>query len=125
MSYNGDVTIHVQRAEFLKDNDLFGKMDPYLKISCGTNEFKTKVAKNKGKAPDWNETFTFSVMGEQNVKIEAYDSDSAGSDDLLGTDSISLARAFLHGSDMEPKKLYDKKGNSVGQVFLKITFQRR
>ena len=44
---------------------MFGKADPYARLSVGIQEFSTKPNPGGGKNPIWNEEFVFDVSNER------------------------------------------------------------
>lgn len=40
--------------------------DPYCVVKCGGQTFKTKVAKDGGKNPQWNDTFSMAIVSQWN-----------------------------------------------------------
>ena len=44
---------------------MFGKADPYARLSIGIQEFSTKPNPGGGKNPIWNEEFIFEVANER------------------------------------------------------------
>jgi len=83
--------ITAERAEGLKDKDLFSKSDPYLKIEFGGKHFKTRSIKND-RSPYWNETFHFKLSASHvnDIHITVMDSDITF-DDTIGSATISRA----------------------------------
>jgi hypothetical protein len=69
MNLPRELTVTLQRAEGLKDHDLFTKQDPYAIITCGARKQRSRVHKSGGSNPVWNQTFTFSVMNEQEIDV--------------------------------------------------------
>lgn len=51
----GKISIRVVEANLTRDTELFAKMDPYAKISCGAHSWTTRVHEKGGKKPKWNE----------------------------------------------------------------------
>ena len=49
--------IIIKSATFLKDADMVGKQDPYIKFEYEGKSLKTDVKDDAGKAAEWNETF--------------------------------------------------------------------
>ena len=41
-------------AQLTHDTEMFGKMDPFVKITSGHLGIKTSVDENGGKKPTWN-----------------------------------------------------------------------
>jgi Ca2+-dependent lipid-binding protein len=88
MSFTSIIKVDVKRATGLKDEDAFGKSDPYVVIKFENNEAhpekaQTKVAKGSVN-PTWDESFYFLVKDDcKSFKVEVYDDDSL-KDDKLG-----------------------------------------
>ncbi|MCL7050015.1 hypothetical protein MKW94_009482 [Papaver nudicaule] len=66
----GTLEVLLVDASQLKNTDFIGKMDPYVVIQFGNQERKSTVARGEGKAPLWNEKFTFDVEYPDNVRDE-------------------------------------------------------
>lgn len=47
----------IKSATFLKDSDMIGKQDPYIKFNYESKDLKTDVKDDAGLAAEWNETF--------------------------------------------------------------------
>jgi len=63
----GKLTLNVVAGKGLKDMELIGKMDPYVVLKCGKEEFKTKVQKKAGCNPTFNQSFIFNLEGKEDV----------------------------------------------------------
>ncbi|CAB4269915.1 unnamed protein product [Prunus armeniaca] len=78
---------------------LASDMDPYVLLTLRTQEKKSNVVSGQGSAPEWNETFVFTVsddVSELHLKIMKKDNFSA--DDFVGEATISLEPIFTEGS---------------------------
>lgn len=75
--------VTVIEGKLLKDKKMFGKMDSYVSIEYQGTCYQTKVDKNGGLTPKWNQTLVIPVksMGDD-LKI------SCLADGLLGLDII-------------------------------------
>ncbi|XP_076930684.1 16 kDa phloem protein 2-like [Bidens hawaiensis] len=93
----GKLQVLLVNAKGLQDTDFFTKMDPYVTIICRTQEQKSNVASGQGSSPEWNETFVFSLTGdeEQELVIKIKDSDVGSEDDIVGEAKIPLEPLFL------------------------------
>lgn len=54
----------IVEANFLKDHDLVGKMDPFIQFQYGRESKKTSVAEDQGKTPKFDEKFTLSNIAD-------------------------------------------------------------
>lgn len=89
--YQGTLNINPIGAKLKRDTDFFSKMDPYLKVTVGGETFKTKVHKNGGKNPIWQNSFSFNLMGRADmVHITCFDKDVFTNDDFIGETSIPI-----------------------------------
>ena len=52
---------------------MFGKADPYAKITIGSTVFETPPHAGGGKDPEWNAEHTFEISTEKEALIEIYD----------------------------------------------------
>ena len=57
----GTLIIKILYGKFVKSADLFGYMDPYIKLLYNLKEYRTKTIKNSGKEADWNEIIVIDV----------------------------------------------------------------
>ncbi len=92
-----------------QDKDWFGRQDPYCVVTCGSQTFRTRTAKDAGRNPVWNETFRFSVVNENEVVLLVKDEDVVR-DDVIGTACISLARARAQLSEKVTAPVVAPKG---------------
>ncbi|OMJ84219.1 hypothetical protein SteCoe_14706 [Stentor coeruleus] len=122
-----DVLTFKLKGEHLDEKDWFGKSDPYLIIyrsldsNTWTEIFKSEVIKDTTN-PMWNQ-FTIPAQKLCNgdmkkpIKIECYDWDTIGSDELIGTAIVDLEHLSQHGWRFElqtpEKKL---KGQNCGEI---------
>merc|ERR1712130_677344 len=87
-----ELHVTVERARDLEKRGMFGKADPYLRISFGDQIVKSKTI-NNDLNPDWNFKTSFNIEEENknDLLIEIFDKDTASKDDLMGKTSISPA----------------------------------
>ena len=114
--------ITILNGEFLNNKDWFGKMDPYVKISCGPHNFKTKTNMNAGLHAVWNDEKFLIPTNDLHcdktiVKFEAWDYDSITADDPIGYGEILLY-------DLEMKKEHfislSKAGKAEGHLKINV-----
>ena len=86
---HGTLKLTAVSGNFKNDADPIGKMDPYVIFQVGSQKFKTKVAKDAGATPSWNETFIFQLQGDHQLTFKIYDED-LGPDDLVGSGTVDL-----------------------------------
>ncbi|XP_044486020.1 16 kDa phloem protein 2 isoform X2 [Mangifera indica] len=120
----GTLEVLLVGAKGLEDTDFLGNMDPYVTLTCRTQERKSSVASGQGTQPKWNENFTFTVSdGTKELKIRIMDSDFATSDDFVGEATIPLEPVFMERS--HPPTAYNvvKDGKFQGEIQLGLTFK--
>lgn len=99
--------------------------DPYCILSLGLQTRKSSV-KKKTLNPQYNETFSFSWDGKDNLKIEIFDRDDLSKDDHMGVAEVDLE--FLRKNDEKPFKFWvpilhrKHRDKQQGELRLEITF---
>jgi Ca2+-dependent lipid-binding protein len=108
-------------AKLTYDTEWFGKMDPYAKITVGGSVFKTTPAHDQGKNPNWQDTFTFRVNGDQVLQVQLYDQDDASADDFIAEGVVNLSEVYNRRqvSNWFPLQ---RKGTSAGQIMINLEF---
>ena len=113
-----DVTII--DATFLKDADMFGKQDPFIKFKYGRGEFATTVKDDAGKYAEWNEKFTLSSIEkwlDNDLVLEAMEKDLASSDFLGSTKPIKFRElASWEGLVKHDVQIFDEKKKVCGSM---------
>lgn len=89
----GELKFTLQFAKDLKDQDWFGKQDPYCFIECGGQKLRSRTHIDGGRNPVWNETFSFQIINENEIVVTIMDEDTFSKDDLIGVARIPLAAA--------------------------------
>ena len=106
MNSNCRLELIIKEAHFLKDADLIGKQDPYIKFKYANKYIQTDVKDGAGKDAVWqNEKFSLNnieaqILAGKKLILEAYDKDVATSDWLGSTSQISFSPLI---QDDEPK----------------------
>ncbi|KAF8769306.1 hypothetical protein HU200_006820 [Digitaria exilis] len=97
-------------------------MDPYVILTCRTQEQKSSVAKGAGSEPEWNETFIFTVSDDTpQLHLKIMDSDITA-DDFVGEAAISLEALFQEGSLPPTVHPVVKEEKYCGEIKLALTF---
>eukprot|EP01053_Blabericola_migrator_P009690 Blabericola_migrator_1__9689@NODE_52_length_16271_cov_146_860775_g48_i0_p1_GENE_NODE_52_length_16271_cov_146_860775_g48_i0NODE_52_length_16271_cov_146_860775_g48_i0_p1_ORF_typecomplete_len3312_score546_95C2/PF00168_30/7_3e16C2/PF00168_30/0_75MORN/PF02493_20/3_1e02MORN/PF02493_20/38MORN/PF02493_20/0_12MORN/PF02493_20/0_29MORN/PF02493_20/15MORN/PF02493_20/44MORN/PF02493_20/3_7e02MORN/PF02493_20/1_9MORN/PF02493_20/0_00039MORN/PF02493_20/0_71PipA/PF07108_11/1_4PipA/PF07108_11/1_1e03_NODE_52_length_1 len=121
------VKLFVVEGRNMKDQDTIGSMDPYVIVSYGASKKKTKPIKSGGSNCKFNKTLMFpEERGIDKLKVEVWDSDRIGKDDLVGVGEVSMAKALRTGEDLsqivtlmfEKKGKAEKRGELVINLFL-------
>ncbi|KAL0373231.1 UNVERIFIED_CONTAM: Elicitor-responsive protein 3 [Sesamum calycinum] len=95
----GTLEVLLVGAKGLENTDFLSNMDPYVTITCRTQEKKSSVASGKGSDPEWNETFVFALSDDvPELLIKILDSDGVSGDDFVGEAKIPLEPLFAEGS---------------------------
>ncbi|KAG2633081.1 calcium-dependent lipid-binding protein-like isoform X1 [Panicum virgatum] len=127
----GKLSVTVVKATSLKNKELIGKSDPYVKLYVRPMfKVKTKVI-DDNLNPEWNETFELIVEDKetQSVIFEVYDEDKLQQDKRLGVAKLALnslepeitrevTLKLLHSVD--PLKNRDTKDR--GTLHLKVMY---
>lgn len=114
------VTVHGARE--LYDTNILSRMDPYCIVTLGGQEYKTNVDTKGSKTPKWDQTFTFSYVGETTMRFKVMDKDKFTSDDYVGLADVSLG-PIIHGTRkyLTELQLSRKEGKTAG--FLKVSIE--
>ena len=96
----GILSVTVNFANNLKNHDFLSKQDPYCILRCGGQTVRTSTAHAAGSSPVWHETFSFSLINENQLEITLMDHDTFTRDDIIGNCSVSLAQARVRGSEV-------------------------
>ncbi|XP_059302266.1 16 kDa phloem protein 2-like [Lycium ferocissimum] len=81
----GTLEVYIADARDLEDQNWLTDMNPYVVITCRTQEKKTSTASGEGSDPEWNESFLFTISrGCDEINIKIMDENTFGSDDYIG-----------------------------------------
>jgi len=103
---------------------MFGKADPYAKITIGAQQFTTRHHSGGGKNPEWNEEFVFEVSNEKEAEIEVLDKDTVGNDKFMGRCKVNIMDWISSGFFEGDLELTDKVGKPVGSLTVSAKFNR-
>ncbi|KQJ85348.1 elicitor-responsive protein 3 [Brachypodium distachyon] len=123
----GTLEVLLVCAKGLDDSDFFNKMDPYVILTCRSQEQKSTVAKGAGGEPEWNETFVFTVsVGDDDdapeLIVKIMDSDELSADDFVGEATIPLEAVLLEGNLAPAVHRVVKEDEYCGEIKLALTF---
>ena len=122
----GTFIVKCRSAKLIRDTEVFGKMDPYCKISIGEQIQKTKIQDNVGKNPVWEETFKFKATLGDVVNYAVWDDEgSLKKDVLIGNNSFCISELYVnkkYETDFELFYEKSKKQEKAGEVCLEIEF---
>ncbi|KAI3935583.1 hypothetical protein MKW92_031826 [Papaver armeniacum] len=137
----GTLEVLLVDASKLKDTDFIGKMDPYVIIQFGNQKRKSTVARDDGKAPLWNEKFTFDVEYPDNIRDEHHqyklnltimDKDRFSRDDFVGESTIYVTDVLSLGAENGTSEVRTSKYRVVlhnktyyGEIRVGISFTRK
>ena len=87
--------VTIVSATFLKDTDLFGKQDPFIRFQFGDKKLETDVMDNAGLNAKFDQKFCLrniqkEVLESKRAVFQAYDKDLTSSDLLGKTKPISF-----------------------------------
>ncbi|MCD7460859.1 c-5 sterol desaturase [Datura stramonium] len=119
----GKLEVLLVGAKGLENTDFLNNMDPYVILTCRSQEKKSSVASGEGSEPEWNETFVFSISeGVEELFLKIMDSDSIGNDDFVGEAKIPIEPVFSEGSI--PTTCYNvvKDEEYCGEIRVGLTF---
>ena len=99
----GTLVVKVVSAALKSDEDLIGKMDPYVSLEyTGQPLQRTKVAESGGETSVWNETFKYPITKVQDLKntlkLAIMDEDLFSKEDL-GHETFHLGLLYNNGRE--------------------------
>ena len=118
MGDEGKLSVWLHEAHLTHDTEVFGKMDPYCKMQCREQEWRSGTDTNGGKKPKWiNERFDIDVhyLGDD-LHFHLWD-DDVGKDESIGQGSTKLAALVLDGGINEWFDI-QYKGKPAGKIHL-------
>ncbi|KAF9109469.1 hypothetical protein BGX27_007587 [Mortierella sp. AM989] len=120
------LSIVAHSASVLKDVEMFGKQDPYLRFSLDLSNSesfqKTFVHKNAGKNPVWNQSFNIPLSGEPDLFVEIMDEETTA-DAVIAFASIPINQV-VHapgGSMNGVFTVFSPDGNPNGDVNITLS----
>ncbi|GAB4861814.1 c-5 sterol desaturase [Ancistrocladus abbreviatus] len=119
----GKLEVLLVSAKGLEDTDFLSDIDPYVILTCRSQEQKSSIASGAGSNPEWNETFIFTIASsapELNIKI--MDKDTFSADDFVGEANIPLDAVFAEGDVPTTSYNIVKDGEYRGEVRVALTF---
>ncbi|CAG8634902.1 3812_t:CDS:2 [Funneliformis caledonium] len=93
----GSLKVIVVEAKKLSDLDLIGKSDPYVKLVLDENKSQQTTIKKSDLSPKYNEEFDFTTDGQKELKVEVWDRNTIGSDEIIGSEVIPLNTVYTKG----------------------------
>merc|ERR1712096_31804 len=87
----GKLVITVFKANNIEKKGMFGKADPYVKLTLGKKKTQSPTVKNNHN-PEWNFKASFDIDRNisEDIQIEVFDED-LGQDDSLGHTSLNIS----------------------------------
>ena len=125
---NGELAVRRITARGLTNKELFGKSDPYVKLSLEGNDMvQTKVKSGEGDNVTWdNLDYKFAVtdfvLRGKDMLVEVFDENSLRADTLIGRAETSMKAAGASnkiGSSVEISvAIRDAVGRKTGRIIL-------
>ena len=104
------VTLNGFSAQFQKDADFFGRMDPYFIIlQNGKQLYRSSVQNGAGKTPRWPDSTTLMVDPNSQFEVRFYDKDTF-IDDSIGTAIFPGAQLLQPGVKSIPLQSRSNSG---------------
>lgn len=103
---------------------MYGKADPYVKLTVGTQIFSSNPHVGGGTNPVWNADHAFDISTEKEMLIEVYDKEKVGNDKFMGYKRVGIVDWIASGSFSGDIDITDKSERPVGKVNLSAKFNR-
>ncbi|CAD5177323.1 elicitor-responsive protein 1-like isoform X1 [Musa acuminata AAA Group] len=133
----GELEVLLVDAKGLAGADVIGKIDPYVVIQYRDQERKSRIARNQGRNPIWNQTLKFPVYSsainnpiQHKLTLRIMDYDTVTADDFIGHATIHVGEVIASGmekgiAELPPTKyrvvLEDKRYH--GAIRVGVTFR--
>jgi len=132
----GVVTVVLERITDLRDKDMIGKTDPYIKLHLEQDNlvFDKDYGKHRSSKkandcnPEYNETFTFNnvpTLDNLALHLSVWD-DDIGRDDKVGSCTVDLEKMNLSSTPVHVEKVIDPKRlhffSHKARIHLKISY---
>lgn len=93
----------VRGSSLKAGQSMYGRADPYAKLTLGNQVFASNPHANGGKDPVWNAEHTFEISTEKELLLEVFDKEQVGNDKFMGHvgDSayVEAASTWMAGSE--------------------------
>eukprot|EP00397_Hematodinium_sp_SG-2012_P021644 GEMP01022372.1.p1 GENE.GEMP01022372.1~~GEMP01022372.1.p1 ORF type:complete len:524 (+),score=116.83 GEMP01022372.1:83-1654(+) len=132
----GKVHLRIWEAKDLPASDVNGFSDPYIRVSNCQGEVARTKTRMMDLEPTWHEAFIFSVYHPNSfVKLEVFDYDLIGRDDLLGDLILPVSlmrnretvRGWFHLEAGAMFEKYESREHSIvgycGRVFVEVVLE--
>lgn len=117
------LNVEVIGASGLKDTELIGKSDPYVVVSIGKEQRKSKPAKDQAQTPEWNETFHLPLLDtDTELLVRVLNDDKFGRDEEMGRAVVPLS-AIHGGSHSASTFPLELKGKPQGEIKMSLSFE--
>eukprot|EP00466_Bigelowiella_natans_P021534 jgi/Bigna1/72858/fgenesh1_pg.21_\ len=119
------LTIHLVKGVNLKNVQMIGKQDPYVKIKLGKVEKRSKVHNNGGKNPQWNQDIEFKVNEQKMPKwvftFTVMDKETF-SDNTIGKAVIPLKNLISNANKGEIAYAIKKGSKAAGEIVFSVKY---
>ncbi|CAM9228565.1 unnamed protein product [Pylaiella littoralis] len=98
----GKLSFVCEAGRGLRETSATGRMDPYVTFEADGQAValsrKTKVDKDGGADPRWNETVELDIVDQYTLCLECFNHDILDTDELIGSAQCSLLPVFKRGT---------------------------
>jgi hypothetical protein len=89
--------IVIKYGKNLYDTETFGEMDPYVQVVLGSRQGRTRERTDAGRNPVFEEEILLDFQNETEVDFRVWDSESMGSDKIIGEAKVSIQAVINNG----------------------------
>jgi Ca2+-dependent lipid-binding protein len=86
---SGTLIVKPLMAKLARDNEIIGRMDPYIRITVCNNFQDTEICYNGHKTPSWNSKLGFRMGIHDVITFEVWNKNRIRKDSLIGTGATS------------------------------------
>ena len=123
-----NMTIKLIKGVGLRNVEMIGRQDPYVKFKLGTTQFKSKTHNRGGKNPEWGgQEFKFPI-DEQKMRgwvllLQCYDAETF-KDRIIGEARVPLQTLFANANRGPIAYRIENSRKFAGEIFLSIEYKR-
>jgi hypothetical protein len=119
---SGNLIVRPLSARLTHGTELFGKMDPLVKVIVGNHIQRTPAVKKGHKNPTWDTELSLRRTNEDIIRFEVWDKDVLTKNDLIGAGELPFSRIFAQNGMFKDWVPLFYKNKPAGELLVNIEF---
>lgn len=121
----GMLTVVAVGGKEIKGRSMFS-VSPYIAFQIDHMKRKTKVCKNKGKNPKWNDVVEFEIIKGRDVLNGKVMGKEISEDEFIGDIKVDLKPVFQKGYvELWTPVIHPHKNRHKGDIFLQLSYKKQ